>query len=420
MKDKILKFIKKNPILFLFASVVIIRTLLLFVFPLVDHSGGDFSFYSNLAQSLLSGDGFGGEVLAPMFSFYLALLYFFFGTSVFIVMGGQVLLGGLLVIGVYFLAEYIFEKRVALFAGVITVLWPPFLIETFLYGGNLLLYSVLLIFSLFFFIRALFESRILFALFSGILLAAAALTDSIALYMPFVILLWVLLLFIFRKKIYIFSFTKKHIIVLSVFLVVFIGTIAPWTYRNAVVLGGFSEAPLVVNQIDKRFFTEDIFGRLLYPFSPQGWGVLGSGLGKMFIFPHNISVLDTNTDISYKEVVGSILENNTINLSPKEWFTFSAKSIITIFHWLLLMMGFVGLMLGRSREFSLFVIIIIIYTASLSIGYGSLWNNNFQSISLLSSFLSPLIPFIIIFSSVFLVTILYDRKLPLLSKLFLK
>jgi uncharacterized integral membrane protein len=412
-----MSLVKKYPLVCIFAVAVLVRVVFLLIFPLPDQIGGDFELYQRIADSIIAEGNFGGEPqktygspsISPGWAFFLAGWEFFFGKSVISLVSASVLLGGLLSVGVYMLADLFFKRRAALIAGMVSVLWPVFIIQTFSYGSSLLLYTTVLLWSVLLWVYAMREGRALWSACSGVLLGFAMLVDAIAFFIPLIFLIWALLFYRSRRS------------MLSI-LVFFIGislVLAPWAYRNTLVatqMGVLDTAPIISKGELKQIAPE----RLLFMTKLVGAdGVLLSGLSKIYVFPYNISALDhrpveTEAEriaFSYKERLLSMMQGENIELSDKERIVLVVKIIITLLHWLLLTFAAVAIVfLMRMHQWSYPVLIILLagYVTAAVIGFGSLAQDDFQSISGPNSFLFPLVPLFIILASFSLMS-LYEK-----------
>lgn len=397
-------FFKKHPLISIFVLAVLVRVLLVLIFPLPDQTGGDFPIYQRIADSILAEGNFGGEPyktygspsINPGFAFFLAGWEFFFGKTEASLVAASVVLGAFLVVGTFLLSLRFFEKRVALVAGVITALWPVFLIETFAYGSSVLLYTTVLVWSIYLFVRAIQEDHLLFAICSGALLGFAALIDAIAFFMPLFFMPWA---FMVRR-----SF--RVVVPVSLFLIAIGLVIAPWSYRNVVVgehLGIEDQAPIIAKEELQRISPESL-SRMARLVIQQG--VILSGLSKIFVFPYDVSLLDQKIfekdAFSYKVRLMQMLRGESVPLSQREQLVFGAKIVITLLHWLILALAVTAtVLLWRKREWSfpLLVFLLTGYVTTAVIGFGSLAGDDFQSISGPNSFLFPLIPLFLVLAA---------------------
>ena len=119
----------------------------------------------------------------------------------------------------------------------------------------------------------------------------------------------------------------------------------------------------------------------------------------MFIFPYNISLLDHDEDFSYKKVAMNFISGASIELSGRQTIVLATKTLFTLLYWILLGLGFWGMVRYNSKYLRLLVILLLGYTILAAIGYGFLQGNNFENIAPLNSFFFVLLPFFIIFAS---------------------
>jgi len=410
-----LHFVSIRPIFFVFFVAVLIRLVLMTAFPppegyfavdFSEHTGGDFSLYSRMADNLISQGNFGGEpaktygspFINPGWAFFLAGVYLIFGKIAIVLILVQIFLGALIAFGVYVLASYFFDKKIAVISGIVAALWPPFLIQTFDYGNSLLLYAVLFLFGTIFFTQAVLEKRFFLGVLSGVLLGFAALIDSIAVFIPLIFLIWTVILLGFKGYLRVPVELKSVGLALLIFFIAFIAILSPWFLRNIQVSESVSETP-TISKGELLFVSPSSLRSVIQGFWKRGDLVI-SGLGKMFVFPFNISALDQYTERSYKKVVASLFQGEDIELNRREKMVLATKSAFTLLHWLVLFLGFAGLWLSfkDTKGFGLLVGLIFLYTIFAVLGYVVL-RGGFNGISLLSSFLFPLMPFLIVLAS---------------------
>ncbi len=183
-------FYTRHPFVFFFLAALLIRGILLFVFPLPDLSGGDFGFYDEASRHLVAEGDFGGATyLAPGWSIFLALVHVLAGTSVGTLVAVAVLISSFLVVTIVALGREFFDDRVAHCAGVVALVWPPFLIETFVYGSSNLFYVLIFSLAVLVFVRAQRTGSLTRAALSGSIFGFAVLTDSSGLFLPIFCLL---------------------------------------------------------------------------------------------------------------------------------------------------------------------------------------------------------------------------------------
>ncbi len=188
-----------------------------------------------LARNIYTGNGYvyeGSSFPAidrgPVYPYVLAGLFFVTGGyHVETVQIFQVLIHGLTCLLIFFLAQKIFTRRIAIIAQVLCALHPMLIwytariwIET--------LHTFLIIvaaFAIVLFIERLTLKR---AIGAGLALGIAVLTKSILMFFPFVVGGYVVL-----------TWKRESFKPVAVFLIVFFLTVTPWTIRNYVVTGAF-------------------------------------------------------------------------------------------------------------------------------------------------------------------------------------
>lgn len=186
-------------------------------------AGGDSIQYDLLAQNLLKYRQFAfepGKPTAhrePLYPYFLTGVYALFGHSYDAARIVQVIISGLTCVMIFLLALKLFDKKVALLAGVISCFYP-YLVY---YSTTILresLSAFLLISTVYFLHKTYFENKILNTLVCGIFLGLCALLNSACLL--FVVLTG--LIFLISKKF------KQTIILVVVFSVIY----TSWIIRN--------------------------------------------------------------------------------------------------------------------------------------------------------------------------------------------
>jgi len=109
----------------------------LFLYPIMDSL-----YHHEWAEKIVGGDFWGNEVFfrAPLYPYFLALLYKIGGTSIAFAVFCQHLLGSVTSVLLYFLARELFSRLVALLAGLLAAGYWPFLY----FEGELLIVSLIL------------------------------------------------------------------------------------------------------------------------------------------------------------------------------------------------------------------------------------------------------------------------------------
>ena len=195
-------------------------------------NGLDPSLHHNRAKLISQGVGLSPDFIygMPLYPYFLAAVYKFFGESVFAVRLIQMLLGTLSCFLIYLITKQIFNQRTALIAMLFCTLYGMFI----LYEGLLLGVSLTILFSCLIVLLALsiqretnFKKWLLLGLLVGV---CALIRASILIFIPF-ILVW----FSFTKQIgFKRKFLSQVVFCLSVILV-----IAPISLRNYLIAKDF-------------------------------------------------------------------------------------------------------------------------------------------------------------------------------------
>jgi Tfp pilus assembly protein PilF len=162
--------------------------------PLFDTPTMDAEYHDQWAQSILKGKDFTNGVFfrAPLYPYFLAVAYKLFGHNYFSVRLIQFIIGSLSCVLVYILGSKIFNRRVAVIAGVMASLYGVLIY----YEGELLL-PVLEVFLNLLFLFACIKSRERASsklwFLSGLLLGLSALVRPNILLVGAAIFLWIIL-----------------------------------------------------------------------------------------------------------------------------------------------------------------------------------------------------------------------------------
>ncbi|TAL49406.1 hypothetical protein EPN83_00650 [Patescibacteria group bacterium] len=428
-----IRIIFSRPIVLIVLLAIVVRIATVLLFSPVDPSGGDFPLFDRMAKSLLVQGDFAGEPaktygspnINPGFAIFLAALYFIFGTSPVVVVGAQVILGALLAVASYLIGRELFVKRTALAAGVVTALWPPFLLQTLDYGSSVLLYTTLSIFGLFFFIRLVERGSLRSALASGAFLGFATLTKSIGFYVPLVFFIWLVGRSIVMKftspfltsleinhsqmaaaapkgRGFLTRFKKTGLLTFLLILAYF-AVLAPWTYRNFQVSDEIHKVQIVAKG-ELGLISPNQLSSLAKVLSKSS--TLLSGLKRMYLFPYNLWLVDRDADFSYREVALKSIKERRL---PQELLTvMSLKGTFTFLHWALLMLGIYALFSLSLGGWGILILLYLGYVTAAAIGFTAL--RTFQRASHLSSFLFPLLPILVVFASALVDRLLRNKN----------
>jgi tetratricopeptide (TPR) repeat protein len=202
--------------------------------PLFDTPTMDAEYHDQWAQSILKGEDFTGGVFfrAPLYPYFLAAVYKLFGHNYFAARLIQFIIGSLSCVLVYLLGRKVFNRRVAIIAGVMASLYGVLIY----YEGELLL-PVLEVFLnlLFIFTCIKARERASYKLWflSGLLLGLSALVRPNILLVGAAIFIWIILEPASQCKIqFPRSLSKKTILNLGYLVLGVILLILPVTLRN--------------------------------------------------------------------------------------------------------------------------------------------------------------------------------------------
>ena len=184
--------------------------------------------YDTIGWNLASGNGFSLEagvptpVRGPVYPFFLSLIYLIFGHNYLVVRLAQAVIGALICLVMYCIGREIFDEGVGRVTSMVVALYPVLIG----YTGLLLtevLFTFLLSVVVLFLVRAVRNGSSKFYGISGVLLGIATLCRSTMILFPFFLLiaLWI-----------IYKSNFRAIVHFSIFLIMMIIVITPWTIRN--------------------------------------------------------------------------------------------------------------------------------------------------------------------------------------------
>jgi len=182
------------------------------------------------AQNIAGGNWIGGKVFfrAPLYAYFLAIVYKIFGHNYIISRLIQHLVGSFSCILVYFLAKRLFNRKTAMVASLLAATYGML----FYFEDELLLDSFLVFFDLLlilFLLRAKDNAKLSIWFICGIILGFSAITrPNILFFIPFV---WLWICLVFKKE-------RGFIGILTFCLVFLVGSalvIFPVTLRNYLV-----------------------------------------------------------------------------------------------------------------------------------------------------------------------------------------
>ena len=230
MKSKSFKSEIKSNILWLtviFITALILRLIFLFQarsVPFFSIPIMDMAYHHQWAVSISQGKEFipGAFFRAPLYPYFLGLIYFLCGVNLTAVIIIQIFLGSLSASLAFLIANNIFNKRIGITAGFITVFYGPLIF----YNG-LLLIPTLAIFlnllSLYFFIIAIDRSQKKYIILSGLFLGLSAIARPTVLLSAVIIIIW-LIWHLFKEKM---TLNKKSVIFKGYTFLFFFALIIP-------------------------------------------------------------------------------------------------------------------------------------------------------------------------------------------------
>ncbi|MDD2688634.1 MAG: glycosyltransferase family 39 protein [Candidatus Omnitrophica bacterium] len=186
--------------------------------------------YEEMALSILSGRGLQIDmhptsIYMPLYPMFLAAIYFVVGHHYLSIVVSQAILSAFMCIIIYFLAKRLFNKTIALLAGMLLCfdlgfIFIPrhFLSET--------LYSFLLLISMLFLVRFIQTYKTRDILFAGLFLTLTTLTRSLIFLFPFFISVY--LAKVLSRKFGVKLALKK----ISLFILIFLLPLGIWVIRN--------------------------------------------------------------------------------------------------------------------------------------------------------------------------------------------
>lgn len=239
--------------IFLFISAFLVQ---IGVFALVVKFGSagflwssDTESYFTLAKNLISEGGFfirpewgPSAFRTPLYPIFVAGLYWIIPRLGFVILI-QNILGAVSVVMVYRFAKYIFGRKVAMLSSIL------FLVESQrLHVTNQLmsetLFMIFFIPALLLFLKYLEEKKMSFALYGGILMGLSTLTKPITQFLPFVMILFILVdLPPLRGRPFLKTI-KKNLAAASILLGIFLVTISPWVIRNKIHFDVWKLSPI--------------------------------------------------------------------------------------------------------------------------------------------------------------------------------
>ena len=303
----------KYVLMTIFVLALIVRLVYLLTKPLAwshELRFGDEPLYHGLAVNLLNGNGYTFEGVSrvyppPLYSIFIALIYWIFGISPPAVRIIQAILGSFLCMLLSLWAARLWNKRAGILVGVFSALNYTFVrMPFFLRSENLyfLLFTAATMMT--WYLGAANHRWKSVSMLSGILWALSALTREIAKPVAYLMILWIAL----RTN------WKRALLLLVMMLI----TVMPWSIRNHLISSNISKNTKVERKLNLPFFLRLLPGGLLYiSFGPPGQGprLLGDWNIGPDIQPPNFP---TNIHPAEKDDWLTLQTLNYIRSNPKE------------------------------------------------------------------------------------------------------
>ena len=197
--------------------------------PLFDTPSMDAEYHDQWAQTILAGEDFTEGVFfrAPLYPYFLALIYKIFGHNYFMARLIQFLIGSLSCVLVYLLGKKVFNKRTGRIAGLLACLYG-----VLIYFEGELLIPILPVFLNLLLVLALFHAKEKPSnkmwILCGVILGLSALARPNILLVGVAIIIWILLKFRSNAK----KIGSKSVIYAGCFALGAILIISPATLRN--------------------------------------------------------------------------------------------------------------------------------------------------------------------------------------------
>ncbi|MGI8544629.1 MAG: ArnT family glycosyltransferase [Aridibacter sp.] len=202
--------------------------------------GGDTHLYIEIANNLLSGNGFAADsaptaYVSPFFPIFLTAIFSIFGENLILISVIQSILSALVCVFIYYYTVLIFEN---VFTGFLAGIISAFNYELILWANAQILTEPLYIFlfatAILFLVSALkkAEKATLYFVISGLFFALASLTRPILIAVTFGIFVLIFISSFFRNSIN----WKRTLYFFAVFLLM----LMPWGIRNYFVMGNFT------------------------------------------------------------------------------------------------------------------------------------------------------------------------------------
>jgi 4-amino-4-deoxy-L-arabinose transferase-like glycosyltransferase len=194
---------------------------------------GDAESYDTWAQEISAGNWLGTQIFyqAPLYPYFLGVIYFIFGHNLFIVRIFQILFGSASCALLAMAGSYFFDKKTGILAGLLLAIYPTAIffdsqiqkstLDLLLFSGLLLLFG-----------KVIRHPHFIIWILIGIVMGCLGLNRENALILVLVTCLWIPIFF-YREP-------KKNLMIWIVsFLLGLVIVLCPVAFRNKIVGGEF-------------------------------------------------------------------------------------------------------------------------------------------------------------------------------------
>lgn len=365
-----------NKIFLIFVLALVVRLGFLIFFPPVPVEDSDAAYYNEVALNIVSGKGitYRQETysIAPAYPVFLAGIYKIFGQNYDAVRTVQAILSALTCVLIYLIAKNLFNKKVALIAGSIAVIYPSFILQSTAIMTETL-FIFLLVLAMLCLVLCLEKSSAKWGLVAGISFGLATLTRPVALFFPVLILP---LVFLYKKKQPTITAGRNFLfVVIAMFLIM-----SPWIFRDYLGLETVKLSQKLSNEVVASRDVGRVARSVKKTFDKDSFFQILSNFYKLYRYPYTFS------DVTGPGVL--------------------------LFHYLILVTALLGLILGykKWRRF-LPLVLIIIYITFPHIIPGEVFRVE-------TRYVFPIMPFIMILSA-FGINIIIKLYYPWIKKFLL-
>jgi len=342
---------EKKYLIFIFVLALILRLTYVLFFPQLKIES-DALQYDTIGWNLASGDGFSLEpgvpapVRAPVYPFFLSLIYLVFGHSYLAVRLAQTIVSTLTCLVIYWLGKEIFDEEMSRVTSLIIALYPVLIS----YTGFLLtetLFTFLLSITALFLVRAVKNRLGKYYAISGMLLGITTLCRATTMLFP---------LFIFVGLWAVYKVKIRAIVHFLIFLSMMVVVIIPWTVRNYFRFHTF--LPVATGG------GLTLWAGTYVPWDGKYQGVTTEPLKSMAMNPIKYFIMSIKKFprfwiTSHSSVFG-IDKPNSWYLRERQYFPLFVKFCLLLLHTVTLILGIIGVFLIRKQWKSYIIPLLLI------------------------------------------------------------